>query len=264
MVPRLGICAVVLVLALAVAEPLGWRHFVSQMEHSLRLADESIIADLRSVPSEARVVVVPGYRLLGDGTPSPLLARRIAVAVKLAAVTRANLILSGGVPPALPNTSEARAMLDYARMCHGDRLIRIPRIFLENASRTTRENAIMSSQLLMQHVHRSSRHEIQMAVVTNEFHQARACRVFARAAQRSSGIKTHCSPVPGSLSKDIQALVSKHKVSSPASAAATAHHGSRAAACNLELETAVSSYEVLWLVLREFAAMVKYGVLGWL
>ena len=178
-------------------------------------------------------VVVLGYRLNPDGSPSPLLAQRTRHATALAAKHRVPLIFSGGVP-ARHNHSEAEAMQSLSRQWQRSGSRRRPRAeWLEQHSRSTRENALFTLDLLRARRPAAS----GLLVVTNLFHARRACAVFARAAAasaQSARLSIGCVAMPPSLEADAGGSEQPRVT------------------------------EVGWCVGREALALLYYGLRGWL
>ena len=235
-------------MALAAVDALVWRPAVRFLEAVLAHSDNSCKA------SKADVVIVPGYRLSQDASPSPLLAQRIAHAVVQASEHRCSLLFTGGVPPEHPGTSEGQEMLKHAQLCHPSALHKIRRVLIENRSTTTRENALFSIALLLSQTPRAKR----LLIVTNQFHQRRACGAFARAAE-GMGLAGHicCVAVPPSLDGP-----------QPAGPEELQSHGvpkMHPNACQIGASTvSVDPHEVGWLALREMLALLKYRVYGWM
>lgn len=125
-------------------------------------------------------VVVLGYKLYPDGALWPPLRLRVSAAADVLLHSRAHTILfSGGVPPEISSReSEAHAMRHYMSNCHPWALENVSNVFLEELSGSTKENALRSLDTLQQR----SPHIRHVIVVTNQFHQFRAWRVFMRAA----------------------------------------------------------------------------------
>lgn len=187
------------------------------------------------------VVAVLGYRLSKDGTPSPLLKQRIDAAVSLAAHHRASLLFSGGVPRAHPAVDEAAAMASYARSVWPRSMRRVRRVLLERASRTTRENALLSMALLRG---RWPRKQLSLLVVTNAFHSRRACAAFRRAAESAES--------------------SRHQPLSDVRCVQMQPSLEPSPPWTSQLLTTPSTFEVALLVMRELPALLKYWACGWM
>lgn len=120
----------------------------------------------------ADFVVVLGAGLLGGRRVSPLLASRLergrAVFESLDGNSAAKLIVSGG-KGSDERLSEAEAMADYLvkRGFPADRLI------LEDRSRTTEENLLLSAKLMWA----AKPQGFRSVVVTNDFHSYRAALI---------------------------------------------------------------------------------------
>jgi len=137
----------------------------------------------RSQPRINRAVVVLGARVQADGSPSPLLMRRIRAGVALIATDpepETVMVLSGGYGkgcgPPLP--TEAEVMAAAARRCGLS--AKVP-IWLEDRSRNTLENARASSDLL------APRRPGRVVVVTDRAHLPRALMCFRAARTLHDG-----------------------------------------------------------------------------
>jgi len=203
--------------ALGVVGSSGWDEGASASSAS------SAALPLPLLPPE-EVVVVLGYKMFGDGVPSPLLHLRLAAAAR--ALTEASakgpvtLLLSGGVPPDVPGRSglsEAEAMRIHMRRC-------FPRVFdssnvaviLEPAAHSTHTNALNTLAKLLETDGAATgagstgstpqgqhRRRLSLTVATNRYHQLRSLRVF-RAAARELGLtaatlRLRAAPIPPSL-----------------------------------------------------------------
>lgn len=135
-------------------------------------------------PSHPLTAVVLGARVHTDGTPSPALIDRVAVAVALLSDGRASrLLFSGGSPDARP--TEAATMARLARdLGASDELLS-----LETTSRSTFENAARSAEWL------AARGEREILLVSCDFHLARAGAHF-----RTHGLTVWPVPSRRSLS----------------------------------------------------------------
>lgn len=192
-----------------------------------------------------RIAIVSlGYRLHPHSCePSHLLAQRLLVAADLAQkgwwYGRRTLIFSGGVGLGL-NCSEATAMQVFYQKRLSTSLLRLlqrPTIELEDTSRSTRENALFTVAMLRKR-HPAVR---TLVVVTNRFHQKRACATFRHVA-RTCPIQIECASMPSSLS------------------APAAHRFDRIGS-QPSLE---QISELLWMVIREPFAILLYYVRGWI
>ena len=194
------------------------------------------------------VVVVLSYAVEVDGTPTAVLAARIAAGINLASRQRSPILFSGGsLPPFRPDClSDAELMARHASRCHSAQVERVPRHWLEGRSPNTRENALLSLELLrVVHPRLTALH-----VVTSRFHARRACKAYeVGAAQVWSGDgrsppRILCSPVLTPTSAAYDDAACKRPTS-----------GSRRTALLME---------VFWLCVREVGALVKYRYLGWM
>jgi uncharacterized SAM-binding protein YcdF (DUF218 family) len=253
--------------------------------------------------SAMQVVVVLGYRLEDNGSPTALLAQRVAVAAALASrpdLRRgAWLLFSGGTPPRFRNVSEAMAMRSYFSRCsaatsrhawgepvaeHHKRRKAAPMVLLENRSRSTRENAVESVSLILRELPRSG--HVALTVVSNAFHQPRACRTFANAAaaaddgvaatRRARGprIDVHCASVPRSTRGAYDTWYEGGGASDSALATSDGTHAHRRRAASTAVKQdsawcearsrAPDPREVVALALREVPALLLYAWRGWL
>lgn len=116
-------------------------------------------------PSQPRPAVVLGARVRPDGSPTAALTGRVATAVMLyRAGLASRLIFSGGSPDGRP--SEASVMLQLAVAAGVDS----GRCVLEEASRSTRENAARCAALMP--------NDREVLLVTCDYHLLRATRHF--------------------------------------------------------------------------------------
>lgn len=117
---------------------------------------------------EFQCAIVLGAKVLEDGSPSPALARRVAHATALVQAGKVeNLLMSGG--PVSHPVPEAHVMRDLA-IAAG---IAPHRIFLEDRSRNTIDNARLSAPIL------TERGWTRLLLVTDSFHLPRARLIFA-------------------------------------------------------------------------------------
>jgi uncharacterized SAM-binding protein YcdF (DUF218 family) len=116
-------------------------------------------------PSQPRPAVILGARVWPDGSPTAALTGRVATAVMLyRAGLASRLVFSGGSPDGRP--SEASVMLQLAVAAGVDP----SRCVLEEASRTTRENAARCAALMP--------NDPEVLLVTCDYHLLRATRQF--------------------------------------------------------------------------------------
>ena len=147
-------------------------------------------------------------------------------------------------------------MLRHARRCHAPELASLARPpLLEEASTSTRENAERSLYLVRQHAP-STR---DVFVVTNRFHQRRACATFRRvaancssteAAQAQQRLRVWCVAMPPSLDAD-----------PPAASPAAGDPHEEEASCG---HRSADALEMSFVLVRETLALVKYWAVGWL
>ena len=116
-----------------------------------------------------------------DGQPSAALAARCDAALNANPESRA--ILCGGQGGDEPRT-EAEAMRDYMTAHGADPA----RLILEDASSTTIENIANAKKLLPE--------DAAVAVITNDYHLARARRLLAHAGLGDAGVPAK-TPYPG-------------------------------------------------------------------
>jgi len=165
--------------------------------------------------------------------------------------------------------SEAEAMAKHARNLFPEQMRRVRSVMLEGASRTTRENAVFTIALIHQHL----RQIRSLHVVTNRFHQRRACATFTIASREFSGRRQLRARPHGAGDFNISC------VWMPPSTHAFQLQGAQRQTCALD----ASRMNVCWalplaeskilieavikttiLMLRETGALVKYGMLGYI
>lgn len=118
-------------------------------------------------PGEEATVVVLGCRVYGE-TPSLMLVERLEAAYGYLEENPASCcVLSGGQGPG-ENISEAEAMYRWLK----DRGIDESRLFLEDASTSTRENIDFALKVIEE-----KGLSPNLAIATNEFHEYRAQKV---------------------------------------------------------------------------------------
>jgi uncharacterized SAM-binding protein YcdF (DUF218 family) len=144
-----------------------------------------------SLPAtQPAAVIILGAGLRAGDQPSPLLARRLDVALDiLQRFPDAPVVVSGG-HGMLETVSEAEAMQHYLLT----RGITRERIWLENQSTSTQENLRFSRQVLDTHDIDVARQPI--AIVTSGFHTYRS----ARLARHAGYARTDLIPAPTPLS----------------------------------------------------------------
>ncbi|KAK9823018.1 hypothetical protein WJX81_007764 [Elliptochloris bilobata] len=124
---------------------------------------------------------VLGFALLSNGTPTATLRQRVAAGVELYRRGRlSSVVFSGGHPGGgLPaNVSEAQAMEDLAVLFLNASAPARRAWFLEDASTSTRENAVLSLDVAQQHVVPELDRWRTAVVVTSRFHQLRSYLTF--------------------------------------------------------------------------------------
>ena len=165
-----------------------------------------------------------------------LLEQRISDGLALAVHHKALLVFSGGYPVG-STISEASAMLAHAQRCHARQLasLRRPPI-LEITSTSTRENA----EAVLRQLKREAPRTRELHVVTNSFHQARACAAFRRLANSSSSrVVVRCAST------------------APSMRGAPRQSGDACPARDAD------PLELSLVVVREMAAALKYWAMGW-
>ena len=173
-----------------------------------------------------------------------MLAQRIRRGLTLATRHRARLIFSGGVPAGKAVT-EAGQMLKHARECHAEELDALRHSpLLEESSASTYENAVRTLALLRQACPKTR----DLHVVTNQFHQLRACATFRRAVNHSLSppLRIWCVAMPPSRP---QSRPSPER---------------RAAPCDRSAAQPVDALELSWVLVREVLALGKYRAVGWI
>jgi len=138
-----------------------------------------------SVPS-FDVAIVLGASIAPDGSPSPVLARRVAHAVDLAVSGQVGAVLMSGGPVRHP-IPEALVMRDLA-LAAG---LSSERIFVETSSRNTIGNARHCRPIV------ESRGWRRILLVTDPHHLPRALYIFRRSGLRVSGAAAQRSGSPG-------------------------------------------------------------------
>ena len=245
--------AVVLVASLALLiSPESWLSHILELGLSYFLPANVSSISLRRGAARASVVVVPGFRLHADGSPSTLLAQRIVSASQFAVKNDVGAIIySGGIPKGFP-TSEAALMHAYTSRCLR-RCDRPRRVRLEVSSRSTRENAVESLRISKQYAHRHRLDAMNVIVLTSRFHLPRTCRTFAKAASEMEDAHTHGWRRPLTLRIMCVAAQAHQRPTSPADGGTL---------CTSP--ESIPHREVTWLALRECFALLLYWVRGWI
>lgn len=120
----------------------------------------------RTQPEEDATVIILGCGVNSDGTPSAIMQERVNAALKyLESHPEADIIVSGGRLGSAP-VSEAESMKQELIRNGIDE----KRIYCEDQSRTTAENLRFSTIVIKENLLSQN-----AAVVTSEFHMARAC-----------------------------------------------------------------------------------------
>ncbi|RZI96953.1 MAG: YdcF family protein [Haliea sp.] len=118
-------------------------------------------------------IVVLGSSTPG-GQPSPTLARRLDLALLLAArYPAARVVVSGGVD-FTETVAEGEVMASYLRA----RGLAAERVLVEDRSTSTQENLVFSQQVLKQN---GLAADVPMLLVTSDFHTLRAARIARKA-----------------------------------------------------------------------------------
>ena len=121
-------------------------------------------------PFAARDAIVVLGASLGPGdTLSPVLAERVRAAAALWRAGGGRLVVATGGVTGRASRAEADVIAGALRE------LGVPQVVIERASRTTRENALLSKPLLEAHGVRS------LWIVTQPFHGRRGARLFRRA-----------------------------------------------------------------------------------
>lgn len=118
-------------------------------------------------PDTFDVIIVLGAAQMPDGTPGPVIKRRVAEAARLWHEKRApRVLLSGGCT--VSETPEAQVMAEVARGAG----VSDDAILLEKRSTRTLENAVFSIEMMR------TRGWKRALIVTDDFHMARATYCF--------------------------------------------------------------------------------------
>lgn len=137
-----------------------------------------MVAAAHKKPQEPTTVVVLGCAVR-DGGPSIMLRERLVAAREyLEEHPDTPCVVSGGQGPD-EDMSEALCMYEYLTE-HG---IASSRIYMEDKSTSTKENIEFSKELI-----ESEDLPESMTIVTNEFHEYRACRIAARQGIASGAV----------------------------------------------------------------------------
>ena len=136
-------------------------------------------------------------------------------------------------------------MLEHARKCHAEELGALRHSpLLEESSASTYENAVRTLALLRQ-AEPTTRN---LYVVTNQFHQLRACATFRRAVNHSVSpqLRIRCVAMPPSR---LQGRPSPERSAVP---------------CGRSAAQPVDALELSWVLVREVVALGKYWAVGWI
>lgn len=132
-------------------------------------------------PALKATTIVLGCRVYGE-QPSLMLQKRLEAAYEYLVINPDTIcILSGGQGPG-EEISEAECMYRYLV----ERGISPERLIKEDKSTSTRENITFSKKIMEEQGLNIAEQEIQITIVTNEFHQYRAARI-AEELQLESG-----------------------------------------------------------------------------
>ncbi|MCL2488668.1 MAG: YdcF family protein [Oscillospiraceae bacterium] len=149
------------------------------------VASGLMIAAMSAPPPENATVLVLGAQIRPDGTPSTVLANRLAAAAEyLSQNPESSVIVCGGQGANEP-CSEAAAMRQYLLACG----IADERIILEDTSTNTRENIQNACDLIRRHGLPE-----QTVIATSEFHQYRAQQLAKQAGLQEPGAVSAASP----------------------------------------------------------------------
>ena len=135
---------------------------------------------------EPAVIIVLGAGTPG-GRPSPILAKRLDLALEMARIDPAALVVTSGGVDFSETVSEGEAMAAYLHA----RGLESRRTLVEGQSSSTQENLIFSKRLL-QNVGIKS--DAPMLLVTSDFHTLRAERIARKAGW--SNFYTAGAPTP--------------------------------------------------------------------
>ena len=177
--------------------PLQKGFVASWLEHLLSDNTESLY--IKGIRSEETVVIILGYKLRSDGTPTEMLEQRIHTAYDIVKEYEAAkyIIVSGGYPLnwKIHGNSEASSMYQFLSRCYDSD---IP-TFQEFGSTSTKENAIYSLRLLMNDEKFNKIKRIM--ITTNLYHQTRAVGVFRKIAAMNEFVSRNfiISGIGGSL-----------------------------------------------------------------
>ena len=139
-----------------------------------------IFAIPKTQPAEDATVIILGCGVNSDGSPSAIMQERVNAGLKyLESHPDVPVIVSGGQLGGAP-ISEAESM----KQCLIEQGIEENRIYIEDQSRTTAENLRFSTMVI-----KENRLSQNVAVVTSEFHLARACLYAKRNGLNPAPVK---------------------------------------------------------------------------
>ncbi len=139
-----------------------------------------IFAIPKTQPAKDATVIILGCGVNSDGSPSAIMQERVNAGLKyLESHPDEPVIVSGGQLGGAP-ISEAESMRQ-SLIDHG---IEENRIYIEDQSRTTAENLRFSTMVI-----KENRLSQNVAVVTSEFHLARACLYAKRNGLNPAPVK---------------------------------------------------------------------------
>eukprot|EP00884_Botryococcus_braunii_P004534 jgi/Botrbrau1/14081/Bobra.182_3s0028.1 len=197
------------------------------------------------------VVVVLGYALTKEGLPTPTLWERVASGVRLFLQGRVGgMIFSGGHPGGgLRVRSEASVMQDAALSLAGLPDPPQGQWLLEEASRSTRENAVFSLRMA------ADQGWSKIVVATSTFHQLRSFLTFRCAARDPS--------LGGAILQVWMVRLEPHKIGQMAEELWSAGQERVIPGPSL-LWKVVDEGTRIWDINREFLALALYWARGWL
>ena len=141
-----------------------------------------IFAIPKTQPAEDATVIILGCGVNSDGSPSAIMQERVNAGLKyLESHPDVPVIVSGGQLGGAP-ISEAESM----KQCLIEQGIEESRIYIEDQSRTTAENLRFSTIVI-----KENQLNQNVAVVTSDFHLARACLYAKRNGLNPAPIRAY-------------------------------------------------------------------------
>ena len=156
----------------------------------IRLLHLILAVDDHDLPNDhpCDAIIVLGYALFHDGTPTEPLKGRVMAGVELLEKKVAPRIIVSGShtcpKEGLRCDTEANVMMRWAASQQGERTDALDSDmwWKEEKSTSTRENAVFSLELLKERLGGSAR---SVVIVTSPFHQRRSLWTFERAAKEA-------------------------------------------------------------------------------